>query len=471
MKKLLTLFWAIALAVCCMGLVACGKDAGATDTKYYLYDSETESYDYDNYIDISGDKCVVGIKDDDGGKALTLDGTFEKKEDNTFSIECSYKIKSLSDILTDKDIDELKEDLGLKNFEVEFDAQVTFSASGKMYNNTLKVTKSGAKISGFKGLLAGLNGTMSDSSNDIFCQKGSKPDYSVTITFDLKGGNIGGKETVTVRTDRDGGIVFPSETPVRDGYEFIGYSWWPDFYHEVVEGAKQDEDRTLYVSWKKICTVTYEINSTEYKINGESVYHILEGNEDYPYPEIIKTVANPTTRFMGWFIGDKQIVVGSYRIDFDDRVRGDCTLTARWYTKEQVDDYNNSLDWGTNDYLYVHVISQNTVDNAKYYFYNSDAYICRVEDSGIERKYRIRFSEGSSIRDYSGYVFAFNLSNSYSDDYGKYNFLDCALRMVRYYDTNGDKNFDFTIPKSMIKSGKPTHLFYNVDTEELSYSW
>ncbi len=356
-KLFLSVAAAALLTLCVVMLVGCGKKstgAPPSGETYYLYDEEDGTFDEREKIFIDGEKCVISVEGVEGMKNLDVDGKIEYGEGNSITGSCGMIVSKLSDILSKEGLEELYDDLGVSSFEMKSEANIKLEFEGWKLNNFVVVTKQSFVIKGFEGLLSGLN--CNDSSDDIevYCIKGQTPDRSVPITFDFDGGTLNGKSSVVIYTDSDGKYTFPEGTPQRDGYVFRHYMT----RHGIL--ALKDGDTAIWSNgaisddviaiWAERVVVTLDINSSEYKVDGDSVL-ITGKNMLVNIPTVVPVVADPTTRFKGWYC-DSEIM-----FDVMEQFESDITITAEWYDANKVNSYNNSLhskSFNKKDSIIVH---------------------------------------------------------------------------------------------------------------------
>ncbi len=348
-KLFLSVTAAALLTLCIVMLVGCGKKstgASPSGETYYLYDEDDDTFDEREKIFIDGEKCVISIEGEENMKDLNVDGKIEYGENDSITGSCGMIVTKLSDILSKEGLEDLYKELGVSSFEMKSEANIKLEFEGKKFNNVVVVTKQSMTIRGFEGLLSGLNGYDSSEEREVYCIKGQTPDYSMPIAFDFNGGTLNGEDGTTIKTDRDGKLVFPEGTPQKDGYIFSGYSYFKDGV-TLNEGIKVDyPESKVYAVWRKMVFVTYNVNSSEYKINSESVVGVAQITRVIP-PEVVPIVSDPTTKFKGWYSSEE----GYIDFDFGFFVEENCELEAKWYSASDVKDYNDNIH--TNYYGYI----------------------------------------------------------------------------------------------------------------------
>lgn len=357
LSGLMPIVLAAIIALCAVLLVGCNKDAGVSGETYYLYDENEEKFDYSEYVYIDGEKCTIHVKGEDGMKDLNIDGNVTY-EDNKVSGSGGIIVTKLSDFLAKDGLNDLYEELGVTKLDMDFTANIKCEFTGTKYSNAIVVTSQSMTIRGFTGLLSMFNGTQSSSQREVYCKKGQTPDFSVNVTIDCNGGTLGGKSTVVMRTDKTGRLELSDIKPTRDGYIFDGFTTIQDFDGYVFRDdfLKVDEDKTIYAHWRETVKITYDINSTEYKVDGDSVIRVGKGiNTDRP--KIVPIVANPTTRFKAWYVGTELCFKwSSTGEDFYE----DTTVKAEWYTASEVAAYNSTLTdfWFMSNFI-IHYMPKN----------------------------------------------------------------------------------------------------------------
>lgn len=362
---------AAAIMLCAAILAACSKDAGGTGNKpggtpdnkpsathgstYYLYNEADRTYDEHETIFIDGEKCSVHISGEDGMKDLDIDGTLTY-DGNKISGNCGIIVTKLSDFLDDDGLKDFYDELGVTKLDLEFSANIKCEFEGIKYSNNVVVTKQTMKIQGFTGILSMLNMSQSSSTREVYCKKGETPDYSVKITLDCNGGTYNGKSTVVMRTDMDGWFEYKGIKPTREGYAFYGFARSQDGSHSVVfDRVRYEFDTTIYAQWRELINVTVDINSSEYRLEGDSVIQVGKGMYlSVEKLRIVPTVDNPTTRFKGWYDGE---TLCFKRLNFAEYFQQDVSLKAEWYTASEVNNYNNKLsDFGSSYDFVIHFL-------------------------------------------------------------------------------------------------------------------
>ncbi|MDE6293026.1 MAG: hypothetical protein K2L88_00185, partial [Clostridiales bacterium] len=355
---------------------------------------------------------------------------------------------------------DMEEEMGVKNFEVTFDAKINFSCSGLKYKNALRGYGPTIVTSGFKGVFAFLNTSMTEYGTEIYCQKGSKPDFSVKLTYDMNGGELDGKTVVTLMSDSDGKIVLPEGKPERESCEFLYYR--VDKGYQVVNTSMRfDCDTTIKAQYKGLFKVTFDANSTEYEVSEDTKQFTIDEYSTCPIPKLVKKSTAPKTRFKGWYIGDKQVFPGKTEIESHS------VITAQWYSQKEVNDYMADLGNKEADYLYVHVAYQN-IDRSQTTFWGPNCFADRINADGSRGEYTDVCDYGQI--DIAGYEFKMDLNHHTMYQNGvSLKLFDCDILIRLSY--IGGKYHEFVIPKNKIKKGKPNHVFYNADTKEVSYNW
>lgn len=132
----------------------------------------------------------------------------------------------------------------------------------------------------------------------------------IKITYDL------GYDSITNTEEVDKGLLPKAESPIREGYEFLG---WYDANDKEFDFLKEvEEDITLYAKWEakeKMYTVNFETNGGE-KIDP------IQSSKDIP----TITPKKEGYYFTGWYV-DKNLK--NYLLK-DFTLSSDITLYASW---------------------------------------------------------------------------------------------------------------------------------------------
>ncbi len=364
-KLFLSVTAAVLTALCMTLVIGCGKKSSTVRGEtFYLYDMEDGTFDEREKIFIDGEKCVISVEGEDGLKDLNIDGKVKYGENGKITGSCGMIVTKLSDILSQEGLEELYDDLGVSSFEMKSEANIKLEFEGKKFNNVVVTTKQSMTIRGFEGLLSGLNGSESSTEREVYCLKDQTPDLSVNIKVDFNGGTLDGKTSITYKTDEKGKLDLSDIKPTRDGYLLVGYMANNNEYYTFWEYGS-NEDATIAAVWRPMVYVTYNINSSEYKIDGESVVGVASGERVFP-PEIVPIVGNPTTRFKGWYLSNDRCVDLYFGLFVSDNFE----LNAKWYSASDVKEYNDSIH--TRDYGWVSDKSNKVLVHFKEKAFNED---------------------------------------------------------------------------------------------------
>ena len=142
----------------------------------------------------------------------------------------------------------------------------------------------------------------------------------IDVTFDS---NYPGAQTTVQQVSKGSAAVMP-ETPVRQGYDFLGWYANPDFTHLYDFENEVTEAMTIYALWQKQgaehVTVTFDYDYYGAKLSSYS-YPVEKG------AAVQKPIADPVRTgytFAKWVSAD-----GS-DYDFAAPVNGDVTIKAAW---------------------------------------------------------------------------------------------------------------------------------------------
>ena len=149
----------------------------------------------------------------------------------------------------------------------------------------------------------------------------------IDVTFDS---HYEGAPAALVQQVSKGGTATQPETPVREGYDFLGWYANPDFTHPYDFGTEVTEALTVYALWQKQgaehVTVTFDYDYYGVKLSSYS-YPVEKGTA------VSKPIADPVRTgytFAKWVGPDG----GDY--DFTQPVTADTTIKAVW-TKASAD--------------------------------------------------------------------------------------------------------------------------------------
>ena len=110
------------------------------------------------------------------------------------------------------------------------------------------------------------------ANDDEGYDEGTEGSDSIVATFDANGGAFSDDvTTIPIETDYDGSVNSPNEDPTKDGYIFVGWSYYPEqgsgttsFYwydeNEEYQTLKITENTTFYAQWEEAWTVTFDAN-------------------------------------------------------------------------------------------------------------------------------------------------------------------------------------------------------------------
>lgn len=281
-----------------------------TDGTYYLYDADAEEYVESKYIVITGRGCKLITESD--GMTVTLTGTFTKTDDQ-FVVDCSLTL------------------------------------FGSMTMRTVykgKIEKSGVlHITSSKNI----DDDGATDTSVYYCKKGVKPDAPVVeqpkvykVSIHSNGGSYANSPGSPLTTDENGRIVLPSEKPTRPGgYVFNGYNTKMDGTGEAVDNTTVfTQDCFIYAVWAKEVTVTF--------MDGMAVFKTKKVGKGMPLGDFDIATETDWRNFKGWYLGNKQYV--SFTV-----VDGDTTLTAKYYTDSENNEYANALRrLPSFDKIYIH---------------------------------------------------------------------------------------------------------------------
>lgn len=198
-----------------------------------------------------------------------------------------------------------------------------------------------------------------------------------TLTYELNGGLIEGNNEYSVSVDeKDENKMVDVKTPVRTGYDFIGWYLNDELYEETT--VLIDKNITLSAHWE---IISYRIiyDADEGKITGKINEYTCEDEFDLPVP----TKTGYT--FLGWNDGMTKIVKGT---------TGKLNLKAKWELTKYSITYH--LDGGTLknsvvDFTYLDeiVLDKPTKEGYKFrgWYLNSDMSgpeIIRIEKGTTE---------------------------------------------------------------------------------------
>lgn len=142
-----------------------------------------------------------------------------------------------------------------------------------------------------------------------------------TVTYDANGGVFGNGQTTMMVSNIRGDYELFEEWPVRDGYEFTG--WTLDDGTTPVSGSIPiEKDTTLLAGWSEIkYSITYIADPGT--INGETTYRVTDIKGEYPL--INDVPIRDGYSFVGWIL-DGTLIQGN-----TITVTADTTLTAEWF--------------------------------------------------------------------------------------------------------------------------------------------
>lgn len=380
---------------------------------YFLYNANDKTYDETEYVKLDGDKFTVHFeKGVERIKPLTLVGEVTELNGSNFKAECVMDIKDLSDYMTDRAESEFYSSLGYAPSGIEFFAKLKVECNGYVYDNAIRVQHLEVKIYGFTGMFSKLNMNKALHSSNIYdmtvyCQKGATPDYSVNVTFDMDGGTLDGRDKIVIRTDGNGKLTLPSGTPTKQDLGFLEYCYKTEngLGGKVKDGVTLYGDTAIAVHWMPYVTITYDINSDEYKFvnDGDRVIKVLAGTRIGRFPQLTAKVGSPKTRFKGWFYDNAEINPAVLVSDKNTNV----TYTAQWHSEQTVKSFNSNLVGGYRYQAYqvnIHFIPQfYEEDHDGWYGGGSECYI-RLEKDGKPDSEK-RYSLSTVYYDISGYFY------------------------------------------------------------------
>lgn len=338
MKKLVSLFFAVCFAVFGMCTFAACDNVDATQGKqkpdeetadiYYAYDVETDEYDDGDYITIKDNVASWHGVDVTLGE-VDFDGTVRFVNSN-FTITLNGKFTALDTCVMTYG--------GEKESDGVLRVDNTVLTMYSQYAPTPIVT--------------------ADTNVMYYCKKDSKPENPVlpgppplpptpvvekhTVTLHANGGVFESGTPTSVETDADGHITLDN-TPTRSGYVFAGYNLKSDGTGDAVNKTTVfTSDKDIYAVWAKEVTVTFYSDGklVQTKKVGQGM---ALGATPYLTPTTAATLR-------GWFDGQNWYNINS-------TVNGDLTLTAKWLTENEVNDYNQSVwSWTQPGHLYIHYL-------------------------------------------------------------------------------------------------------------------
>jgi uncharacterized repeat protein (TIGR02543 family) len=158
-----------------------------------------------------------------------------------------------------------------------------------------------------------------------------------TVVFNSRGGT---PESVTRKTDPEGKVIFPGETPRREGYELIGwYTGRNGQGNNIEEGNKIEADTILYAQWKLIVSVTFNALDGTFP-TGEKTLTLNAGDSgtvNFPPQDPVHS----TFIFQGWYTspdGAGKKLNAGYRVD--DSI----TVYASWLDPASLPPYPITFD-------------------------------------------------------------------------------------------------------------------------------
>jgi uncharacterized repeat protein (TIGR02543 family) len=148
--------------------------------------------------------------------------------------------------------------------------------------------------------------------------------YTVTVTFNVNGGNaLGtGQETRTINHDAAIGAL---PAPVREGYIFAGWYTLASGGDQYTDGTAVTADITLYAHWS---TGTYTV-TVSFNVNGGSALGAGQETRTVNHDAAIETLPVPARTgytFTGWYTQAS----GGVQYTDGTAVMADITLYARW---------------------------------------------------------------------------------------------------------------------------------------------
>lgn len=188
-----------------------------------------------------------------------------------------------------------------------------------------------------------LNQTSSGKRNEIYYTRNS-----YLIEFSANGGyNAPGTNTYKYEAV----ITKPSGTPIREGYDFIGWYYDPGATSRVEWGkdTMPANNMTVYAGWK---IKTYPVVFDENYENGKTETTKVDYNHTVNEPQAPE---RDGYNFLGWFTQPE----GGVKYDFGTPVKNGFTLYAHWSPKNYTSYTVKYLEQGTDNILHDQKVVSN----------------------------------------------------------------------------------------------------------------
>lgn len=200
----------------------------------------------------------------------------------------------------------------LYSFGTQLETEVWVSPGSTIQSVMGMITGEREKGEFFKGLY--LNGEPYNTWDEIHSELKLEARWAknCVVTFNADGGTPVPPEQTVAEGEK---VKVPSQDPTKDGYVFKGWYLGEDLFSFGTTEVKGDI--TLVAKWAKECKVTFDAN----------------GGVDEPDDQLRgegETVAKPSQDpskdgyvFKGWFVGEVEY-------DFNQPIKGDLTIKAKW---------------------------------------------------------------------------------------------------------------------------------------------
>ena len=146
--------------------------------------------------------------------------------------------------------------------------------------------------------------------------------YTNTISLKLNGGSFANNDETTKSYEAGDQITF-LPTPIKDGYEFLGWYFGSD---EVALPYTVEGSAIFVAKWKQILSEDDTHATISLNLNGGTVDEDVNLISSYPLGEVITSLPTPYLdgyNFLGWFSGENKAIF-PYTVTKSD------TLSAKW---------------------------------------------------------------------------------------------------------------------------------------------